>query len=274
MPRTPVPRRQHEIRRPDDAGVRAVRERQRPHARMRGRRDQQRDDEGSRARAHVSRYSGAGAVWSWPPVDPSTLRAVFDALADKLQNALGDLRGRGTLDEETISRAMREVRLALLEADVNFEVVKEFVAQRARARARRGRAEEPDAGPAGREDRPRRADRADGLGHVADRVRAAAADDDPARGPPGLGQDDDRGQARAAAAEGRQEAGARRRRPAAPGRDRAADPARRAGRRPRVRGRAQRSGQGGARRHRARAARTAATSSSSTPRAACTSTRR
>jgi signal recognition particle subunit SRP54 len=53
---------------------------------------------------------------------------MFDALADKLQNALGDLRGRGTLDEETISRAMREVRLALLEADVNFEVVKEFVA--------------------------------------------------------------------------------------------------------------------------------------------------
>ena len=54
--------------------------------------------------------------------------AVFDALSDKLQSALGDLRGRGTLDEETISRAMREVRLALLEADVNFDVVKQFVA--------------------------------------------------------------------------------------------------------------------------------------------------
>jgi signal recognition particle subunit SRP54 len=54
--------------------------------------------------------------------------AMFDALADKLQAALGDLRGRGTLDEETIGRAMREVRLALLEADVNFEVVKDFVA--------------------------------------------------------------------------------------------------------------------------------------------------
>src|SRR5204863_3684973 len=56
------------------------------------------------------------------------LAAVFDALSDRLQSALGDLRGRGTLDEETISRAMREVRLALLEADVNFEVVKDFVA--------------------------------------------------------------------------------------------------------------------------------------------------
>jgi signal recognition particle subunit SRP54 len=54
---------------------------------------------------------------------------VFDALSDRLQSALGDLRGRGTLDEEAISRAMREIRLALLEADVNFEVVKQFVAQ-------------------------------------------------------------------------------------------------------------------------------------------------
>jgi len=54
---------------------------------------------------------------------------VFDTLSDRLQSALGDLRGRGKLDEEAISRAMREIRLALLEADVNFEVVKEFVAQ-------------------------------------------------------------------------------------------------------------------------------------------------
>ena len=60
----------------------------------------------------------------------STLVApMFDTLSDKLQSALGDLRGRGTLDEETISRAMREVRLALLEADVNFDVVKQFVGQ-------------------------------------------------------------------------------------------------------------------------------------------------
>jgi signal recognition particle subunit SRP54 len=54
---------------------------------------------------------------------------MFDALSDKLQSALGDLKGRGTLDEETITRAMREVRLALLEADVNFDIVKQFVAQ-------------------------------------------------------------------------------------------------------------------------------------------------
>jgi signal recognition particle subunit SRP54 len=54
---------------------------------------------------------------------------LFDALSDRLQGALGDLRGRGKLDEEAISRAMREIRLALLEADVNFEVVKSFVTQ-------------------------------------------------------------------------------------------------------------------------------------------------
>jgi signal recognition particle subunit SRP54 len=53
-----------------------------------------------------------------------TAAAVFDTLSDKLQAALGDLRGRGRLDEESVAKAMREVRLALLEADVNFEVAK------------------------------------------------------------------------------------------------------------------------------------------------------
>jgi signal recognition particle subunit SRP54 len=52
---------------------------------------------------------------------------VFDTLSGRLQGALGDLRKKGRLDEEAISRGMREVRLALLEADVNFEVVKDFV---------------------------------------------------------------------------------------------------------------------------------------------------
>ena len=52
---------------------------------------------------------------------------MFDTLGDRLQASLGDLRKRGRLDEEVISKAMREIRLALLEADVNFKVVKEFV---------------------------------------------------------------------------------------------------------------------------------------------------
>jgi signal recognition particle subunit SRP54 len=63
-----------------------------------------------------------------------TVALVFDALSDRLQSALGDVRGRGKLDEESVSKAMREIRLALLEADVNFKVVKEFV-ERVRARA-------------------------------------------------------------------------------------------------------------------------------------------
>ncbi len=53
---------------------------------------------------------------------------MFDTLSDKLQHALGDLRSKGRIDEEAISKAMREIRLALLEADVNFQVVKDFVA--------------------------------------------------------------------------------------------------------------------------------------------------
>jgi signal recognition particle subunit SRP54 len=51
---------------------------------------------------------------------------MFDSLADKLQATLTDVRGRGTLTEADISAAMREIRLALLEADVNFKVVKSF----------------------------------------------------------------------------------------------------------------------------------------------------
>src|SRR5512146_290743 len=59
---------------------------------------------------------------------------VFDALSDRLGAALGDLRKRGKLDDEAISRALREIRLALLEADVNLQVVRDFTA-RVRERA-------------------------------------------------------------------------------------------------------------------------------------------
>lgn len=51
---------------------------------------------------------------------------MFDSLADKLQGTLAGVRQRGSLTEEDITRAMREIRLALLEADVNFRVVKQF----------------------------------------------------------------------------------------------------------------------------------------------------
>jgi signal recognition particle subunit SRP54 len=51
---------------------------------------------------------------------------MFEALSDRLQAALSDVRSKGSLTEEDVSRAMRQVRLALLEADVNFQVVKQF----------------------------------------------------------------------------------------------------------------------------------------------------
>jgi signal recognition particle subunit SRP54 len=59
---------------------------------------------------------------------------VFDSLSDRLRRTLAGLTGRGRVTEADVDAAMREVRLALLEADVNFKVVKDFVA-RVRERA-------------------------------------------------------------------------------------------------------------------------------------------
>jgi signal recognition particle subunit SRP54 len=53
----------------------------------------------------------------------------FEGLTGRLQNVFSKLRGKGKVSEEDVNEAMREVRLALLEADVNFKVVKEFVAK-------------------------------------------------------------------------------------------------------------------------------------------------
>jgi signal recognition particle subunit SRP54 len=52
---------------------------------------------------------------------------VFESLSDKLQGALDGLKGQGKLTEKDVDRAAREIRLALLEADVNYKVVKQFV---------------------------------------------------------------------------------------------------------------------------------------------------
>ena len=51
----------------------------------------------------------------------------FESLSDKLQSAFDKLKGKGVITEKDVNDAMREVKLALLEADVNFKVVKEFV---------------------------------------------------------------------------------------------------------------------------------------------------
>src|SRR5665647_2962789 len=69
-----------------------------------------------------------------PPVLPLTLRdrprgpSMFDALTDRLQGVMQSLKGHGKLSAEDVDAATREIRLALLEADVNFKVVREFVA--------------------------------------------------------------------------------------------------------------------------------------------------
>lgn len=53
----------------------------------------------------------------------------FESLTTRLQNVFSKLRGKGKVSEEDVNEAMREVRLALLEADVNFKVVKEFISK-------------------------------------------------------------------------------------------------------------------------------------------------
>ncbi len=54
---------------------------------------------------------------------------MFDSLAEKLQTTLGEVRQRGSLTESDVDAAMREIRLALLEADVNFKVVRQFTSE-------------------------------------------------------------------------------------------------------------------------------------------------
>ena len=52
---------------------------------------------------------------------------MLDALSEKFERILKKLRGQGVLTEDNIAEALKEVRLALLEADVNFKVVKDFL---------------------------------------------------------------------------------------------------------------------------------------------------
>lgn len=59
---------------------------------------------------------------------------MFDALSDKFENILKKLRGQGVLTEQNIAEALKEVRFALLEADVNFKIVKDFI-ERVRQKA-------------------------------------------------------------------------------------------------------------------------------------------
>ena len=77
---------------------------------------------------HVPALAGTRRPTGPPPVrrpDPT----VFDTLSERLRATLAGLTGRGRISEADVDAAMREIRLALLEADVNFKVVKDFVAR-------------------------------------------------------------------------------------------------------------------------------------------------
>ena len=156
---------------------------------------------------------------------------MFDSLAEKLQATLADVRGRGTLTEDDINAAMREIRLALLEADVNFKVVKSFTARGQGAGARRGHRRQAQPRPAGGQDRLRRADRADGRRRTrADVLARGRRRSIVMAGLQGSGKTTADGQARALPARAaRLLGGGRGLRRLSPGRGRAADQGRRAG---------------------------------------------
>ena len=84
---------------------------------------------------------------------------MFESLSTRLQDVFKSLSGQGRLTPENIEAALREIRLALLEADVNFKVVKAFI-DRVRDKAMEDGPAKPVAVAAGREDRPRRDARA------------------------------------------------------------------------------------------------------------------
>ena len=60
----------------------------------------------------------------------------FESLTEKLQNVFKNLRSKGRLTEEDVKTALKEVKMALLEADVNFRVVKQFVKSVERLKSR------------------------------------------------------------------------------------------------------------------------------------------
>ena len=78
---------------------------------------------------------------------------MFESLSDRLSGVFRSFSGRGQLTEENIQAGLREVRLALLEADVNFKVVKDFV-ENVRQKCLTGTHQGRQSGAAGRQDRP------------------------------------------------------------------------------------------------------------------------
>lgn len=76
----------------------------------------------------------------------------FEGLSEKLNGVFKRLKSRGKLSEADVKEAMREVKMALLEADVSYKVVKDFIANGNREKRWRGSAEEPYSWSAGHKD--------------------------------------------------------------------------------------------------------------------------
>ena len=128
---------------------------------------------------------------------------MFDALSDKLQAVLTDVRSRGKLSEDDVNKAMREIRLALLEADVNFKVVKQFTATVKERALGHEVLESLNPGQQVVKIVNEELTGADGRLVAPDHAVADAADRDPDGRPSGLGQDDRLRQARPPAEGGR-----------------------------------------------------------------------
>ena len=76
----------------------------------------------------------------------------FESLSDKLQNVFRNLRSKGRLTEADVKAALKEVKMALLEADVNFKVVKQFIKSVTGTGDGPGCNDQPDAGTDGNKD--------------------------------------------------------------------------------------------------------------------------
>ena len=87
---------------------------------------------------------------------------MFSSLTDKIDGVLKKLRGSGVLKEQDVIQALKEVRLALLEADVNFKVVKDFIGRVQDKATGSTRPRKPDSRSAGRQNRVGRIARSDG----------------------------------------------------------------------------------------------------------------
>ena len=140
------------------------------------------------------------------PSDVARPITMLDSLTNRLSGVIKTLRGQARLTEANVQDALREVRVALLEADVALPVVRDFIARVQGEGPRPGGRGQPHAGPGAGGRRARRTDGADGRRERRAQPCDGAAGDDPDGRPAGLGQDHHVRQAREAA-EGAEEEG-------------------------------------------------------------------